>query len=234
MFRGVIAIGEAMSVGMRALTIAARHAAGEDEAHDEKGFAVASLIAFVLFIGIFVVLPAVLVPAHTDQTLVRNFLEGVVRIAIFLAYILAISRIEGIRRVFQYHGAEHKTIAAHETGARLDIEGVRPFSTIHLRCGTNFLFLVMMISVVVFSLVGRDPLWWRLVSRIILIPVVAAISYEVLRISARHPRNIIVRILTAPGLWLQRITTREPDDDQVEVALAAIAELIAREDSATS
>jgi uncharacterized protein YqhQ len=225
--RGLLALGETLRIGLRALRVSARVASGEDgEELRDRDMAGALGVAFVFFVVLFIVLPAVLVGGAGDRTVVHNLREGAVRIAIFFAYVLAISLLRDVRRVFAYHGAEHKTIAAHEAGAQLTHEGVRPFPTIHVRCGTNFLFLVMLVSAAVFSLVGRDPLWWRVASRIILLPVVAAVSYETLRLAARHPRNAVVRLISWPGLLLQRITTREPADDQLEVALAALQALL--------
>ncbi|HVE91126.1 MAG TPA: DUF1385 domain-containing protein [Actinomycetota bacterium] len=224
--RGVVALGEAMSIGMRALSISARQSSGSDDPPSRGEIAGAMAVSFVAFIVLFVVIPALVAGrGGGDRDPLRNLAEGGLRIGILLAYILLISRMRDIRRVFQYHGAEHKVIAAREAGADATVDGVRPFSTIHVRCGTNFLFLVMMLSVGVFSVVGRDPLWWRLLSRVLLVPVVAGLAYELLRIAARRPRNPLVRLITLPGLALQRITTREPDDDQVLVALAAMREL---------
>ena len=228
LLRGAIALAEAMSVGLRALAIATRRAAGSDAAPTRREIAITLAVAFSFFVGVFILLPALVVPAGQDGP-VRELVEGALRVGLLLAYVLAISRLADIRRVFAYHGAEHKVIAALEAGAPLTREGVRPFSTVHVRCGTNFLMLVMLVAVVVFAFVPRDPLWLRLASRVALVPVVASLSYELLRLAARRPRNVAVRLLTLPGLLLQRITTRQPADDQVEVAIASMDELLARE-----
>jgi len=228
LIRGVIALADAMSVGMRAMSIAARRSAGEEAAPTPREVRGALAVAFLFFVAVFVLLPALVVPAG-EGGVVRELVEGAVRIGMLLAYVLLISRISDIRRVFAYHGAEHKVIAAVEAGAPRTPEGVRRFSTIHVRCGTNFLMLVMIVAVVVFAFVGREPLWWRLGSRVLLVPLVAAVSYEVLRLAARRPRSPLVRLVTLPGLLLQRVTTREPADDQVEVALVSMEELLARE-----
>ena len=227
LLRGAIAVGEALSVGLRALAIASRRSSGSDAAPTRREVGMALGVAAAFFVGVFVVLPALVVPAG-EQTVVRELIEGGLRIGLFLVYVLAISRVGEIRRLFAYHGAEHKVIAAVEAGAERSPAGVARFSTIHVRCGTNFLALVMIVAVAVFSVVGREPLWWRLASRVVLVPVVAAISYELLRWAARAPRNPLVRVLSWPGLALQRITTREPEPDQVEIALAAMDELLAR------
>jgi len=237
LIRGVLALGEAMSIGIRALQISARQSTGQETeiGRREMGFAVALALVFVT--GLFVIAPALLVRGGGGASglfvfepalIVHNLFEGLVRIAIFLAYVLVVSLLPDIRRVFQYHGAEHKVISAFEHGEPT-VEGARRFSTVHVRCGTNFLFVVMLLAVVVFSVVGRTPIWWRIVSRFLLLPVVAAISYEVLRIAARHERNLLIRAITWPGLLLQRVTTRTPDDGQVEVAVASLDELLQRE-----
>lgn len=231
--RGIIALGESLAIGMRAMSISARVSAGEDDAPSKKEMGIAIAVALLFFVAVFIALPAILTRGagtHTGWALVgRNLIEGLVRIGIFLAYILLISLMPDIRRVFQYHGAEHKVIAAHESGAPPTAQAARGFSTVHVRCGTDFLFIVMIMAVLIFSLAGAGPVWWRILSRVVLLPVVAALSYELLRLSARHERNLAIRVLTAPGRLLQRVTTREPDDDQLDVALAAMLELMRRE-----
>lgn len=241
--RGLRALGETLSIGMRAISISARESSGEEAEIRDRDIAVAIGLAVLLVIGLFIVLPALVVRGGDEGgglglfvldpgLIVHNLIEGGVRIGVLFAYIGAVSLLGDIRRVFAYHGAEHRTIAGFEDGAARSVEGVRRYSTVHIRCGTNFLFLVMLLAAVVFSIVARSPWWWRIGSRIILLPVVAALSYEVLRLSARHGRNPLVRLLTWPGLALQRVTTREPDDDQVEVALAALGELLGRYEEA--
>lgn len=237
--RGLRALGETLSIGMRAISISARESSGEEAEIRDRDIGVAIGLAVLLVIGLFIVLPALVIRGGDEGgglglfvldpgLIVHNLIEGGVRIGVLFAYIGAVSLLGDVRRVFAYHGAEHRVIAGFEDGAARSIEGVRRYSTIHMRCGTNFLFLVMLLAAVVFSIVARSPWWWRIGSRIILLPLVAALSYEVLRLSARHGRNPLVRLLTWPGLALQRVTTREPDDDQVEVALAALGELLGR------
>jgi uncharacterized protein YqhQ len=161
----------------------------------------------VIFIGLFIVLPAVTfgwIGRRTDSTVLTNVLEGVFRVALFLGYLLLIGRTKDIRRVFAYHGAEHKTIAAYEHDEPLVPESVDRFSTLHVRCGTNFLLLVMVITIFVFTLFGNPGLWWRIGSRILAIPVIAGIAFEMLRLGARFPRSRVIHALMVPGLWLQR------------------------------
>jgi uncharacterized protein YqhQ len=231
LMRGVTALVDTLGTGIRALAISARIALGEtpDAAPPTREVAGALALGAVVFTALFILLPAILPgggPRHGGEALVRNLIEGGIRIAILLAYVVGISFIRDIRRVFEYHGAEHKVIAAREAGAPATVEAARPFPKVHVRCGTDFLFLVMIVAIFVFSLLGRPPLAWRLASRVLLTPVVAAISYEVLRLAARYEQNPVIRALTFPGRALQLITTREPGDDQIEVALASLDELL--------
>lgn len=163
-----------------------------------------------------------LLERYVQQPVWQNIIEGLFRIAIFLAYVWGISFMKDIRRVFQYHGAEHKVIHAHESGQELTVENTRKFSTMHPRCGTSFLLVVMVISILIFSLLGKQTLGMRLLSRVILLPLVAGISYEFIKLAGKYPHNKILRILSAPGMWLQKLTTGEPDDSQLEVAIRAL------------
>ena len=233
--RGVIALGQALGIGFKALTISARESAPEDEQLSSGQMGISIAVAAVLFIGIFIVLPAVAfrwVGHHVDSSLLVNVLEGVFRVALFLAYLLVIGRAKEIRRVFAYHGAEHKTIAAYEHDEPLDPEHVDRFSTLHVRCGTNFLLLVMVATIFVFALFGNPGLWWRIVSRIIAIPIIAGIAFELLRLGARYPDSLFMRAVMTPGLWLQKITTKPPDRSQIEVAIASFNEVLRREEAA--
>jgi uncharacterized protein YqhQ len=155
-----------------------------------------------------------------------NILEGVFRVALFIGYLLLIGQTKDIHRVFEYHGAEHKTIAAYEHGEKLEPENVDRYSTIHVRCGTNFLIIVMIITIFVFALFGSPGIWWRIGSRIIAIPVIAAVAYEALRLGARFPNSTVMRALMAPGLWMQKITTQKPDRGQIDVAIASFNEVL--------
>lgn len=230
--RGVIALGQALSIGFRALTISARESSPEDEQLSSRQMAVSMTIAAVVFLGIFIVLPAVAfrwVGDRVGSPVLVNALEGVFRVALFLGYLIVIGRTKEIRRVFQYHGAEHQTIAAFEHDEPLDVEHVGRFSTLHVRCGTNFLLLVMIITIFVFAVFGNPGLWWRIGSRVIAIPIIAGIAFELLRLGARFPGSLAMRGVMAPGLWLQKITTQAPDRGQVEVAIASFNEVLRRE-----
>lgn len=186
--------------------------------------AVSVIFALAFSVGIFVLLPTAAVgwiKAYISSPILLNLTEGILRIVMFLLYLSAISKMEDIKRVFQYHGAEHKTIHCFENNLELTPENAQTFYTLHPRCGTSFLMFVMIISLILFSLLGWPNLLWRLVSRIILIPVVAGTSYELLKWAGRSD-NIVVRILSLPGLYLQKITTNEPDEKQLEVAIASL------------
>jgi uncharacterized protein YqhQ len=191
------------------------------------------VVAAVIFIGLFIVLPAATfrwVGGRVDSSLLVNVLEGVFRVALFLGYLLLIGRTQDIRRVFAYHGAEHKTIAAYEHDEPLVPDQVDTYSTLHVRCGTNFLLLVMVITIFVFAIFGNPGLWWRIGSRILAIPIIAGIAFELLRLGARYPDSLFMRIVMKPGLWLQKITTKPPTRDQIEVAIASFNEVLRRED----
>jgi hypothetical protein len=175
-----------------------------------------------------------LIDPYIDSNLLRNVFEGLIRIGIFVAYLKVMSLIPDIRKVFAYHGAEHKVVNAYEAGTPLDVESVKMYSTAHARCGTAFLFIVLIVAIFVFALVGQPSLWIRILSRIALIPVIAAISYEIMKFGASHSRNPVVRIFLAPGLLLQAMTTREPDASQIEAAISALNEVIKIDQTADS
>jgi uncharacterized protein YqhQ len=230
--RGVIALGQALAIGMRALTISANQSVEEDRRLTRAQMAVSVGLALALFTGLFIVGPFVGFRAFrraVDPGVASNVLEGLLRVGLFLAYLALIGRMREIRRVFEYHGAEHKTIAAHEHGAPLRPEVVDRYSTLHVRCGTNFLLIVMVLTILVYSAFGNRGLGWGIALRILAVPVVAGLSYEVLRLGARHTGSALMRALMAPGLWLQKVTTRPPHRDQVEVAIAAFREVLRRE-----
>jgi uncharacterized protein YqhQ len=231
--RGVIVLGQSMAIGIRALQIGARESSEDEEQLTSRQMGVSLAIAMALFIGIFILGPAVLFAWFQDRVdsdgLVTNVLEGLFRVAIFVGYLFAIGRTKEIHRVFEYHGAEHKTIAAYEHDEPLDPDHVDRYSTVHVRCGTNFLIIVMIITVFVFTLFGTPGIAWRIGSRLIAIPVIAGISYEALRLGARYPRSAVMRMLMAPGKWLQRITTQPPDRGQIEVAIASFNEVLRAE-----
>jgi uncharacterized protein YqhQ len=230
--RGVIALGQALAIGFRALSISAREAAPEDERLTSRQMGLSMAIAGVVFVALFIVLPAVTfgwVGRRLDSSLLVNVLEGLFRVGLFLGYLVLIGRAKDIRRVFAYHGAEHKTIAAYEHDEPLVPDRVDRFSTLHVRCGTNFLLLVMVTTIFVFAIFGNPGLWWRIGSRILAIPLIAGLAFELLRLGARFPRSRFMRVVMTPGLWLQKITTQPPDQDQIEVAIASFNEVLRRE-----
>jgi uncharacterized protein YqhQ len=230
--RGVIALGQALGIGFRALSISARESAPEDEQLTSRQMALSFVIAGVIFIGLFIVLPAATfgwVGRRVDSSVLVNVLEGLFRVALFLGYLVLIGRAKDIRRVFAYHGAEHKTIAAYEHEEPLTPERVDRYSTLHVRCGTNFLLIVMVTTIFVFALFGNPGLWWRIGSRILAIPVIAGLAFELLRLGARFPDSLVMRSVMKPGIWLQKITTKPPDGDQIQVAIASFNEVLRRE-----
>jgi uncharacterized protein YqhQ len=230
--RGVIALGQALSIGVRALSISASESSPEQEKLTRGQIALSMTLALALFVGLFFVLPAVVfgsVDRRLDAGVLANVGEGVFRVALFLGYLWLIGRVKDIRRVFEYHGAEHKTIAAYEHDRPLEPESVDRFSTLHVRCGTNFLLIVMVLSILVLSAFGSPSLGWRVGSRIVAIPLIAGLAFEMLRLGARYSGSAVMRAVMAPGLWLQKITTQPPDRDQVEVAIASFQEVLRRE-----
>lgn len=230
--RGVIALGQALSIGIRALSISANQATPEEVQLSSGQMALTMGIAVALFVGLFIVGPAVAfrwVGHRVSSSVLVNALEGVFRVALFLGYLALIGRTKDIRRVFEYHGAEHKTIAAYEHDEPLVPETVDRYSTLHVRCGTNFLMIVMVLTILIFALFGNPGIWWRIGSRIIAIPVIAGLAFEMLRLGAKYEDSAFMRGLMAPGLWLQKITTQPPDRGQIEVAIASFNEVLRRE-----
>ena len=224
LLRGVIALGEALVYGIRALSFSAQAAGEEGEELSSKEIALTMLAAFGLAVLLFVVLPTYatkFIQSVVSEPYLLNLFEGVLRLTIFFTYVGVISSLSDIRRVFQYHGAEHKTIYAYEAGIPLEIESIRKYSRLHPRCGTNFLLIVMVVSIFMFAFLGWPVLWLRILSRVVLLPLVAGISYEIIRFAGSCD-NPLVAMLMKPGLWLQYMTTREPSDDQIEVAVRAL------------
>lgn len=233
--RGVVSLVESLVMGMKALAYSAQVSGDEDEKLDSKEMVLTIAVSAGLAILLFIVIPTWsmrFLTGITQDHMTLNLAEGVLRMAIFLAYIAAISSMNDIQRVFQYHGAEHKTIYTYEAGLPLKVENVRPFSTLHPRCGTNFLMIVMLISMFIFTFLGWPSLWERIASRIILMPVIAGVSYELIRYAGAHTDNPLVRIAITPGLLLQKLTTRQPDDSQIEVAIASLKAVVPPEDLA--
>ncbi|HEX2031047.1 MAG TPA: DUF1385 domain-containing protein [Actinomycetota bacterium] len=235
--RGVIALGQALAIGVKALTISANQSAEEEEKLSPRQMALSMTIALLFFVGLFIVLPAFLSGFARDRVgsgILLNIGEGIFRVLLFLGYLALIGRMKEIRRVFAYHGAEHKTIAAYEHGAPLEPDSVDRYSTLHVRCGTNFLLIVMILTIFVFALFGNPSIPWRIGSRLIAIPLIAGLAFEILRLGARYSRSRVMRALMAPGLWLQKITTKPPTADQIDVAVAAFQEVRRMEGAAAS
>ncbi len=229
LIRGIIVLIEALTLGIKALLYSANVSLEEEEEKISGGLLWSTLIvALALAVALFFIAPlflAKLLDPYINSSLVFHLIEGCLRIVIFIAYLKLVTLVPDLRRVFAYHGAEHKTINAYEDGAPLEVEATRKYNTVHVRCGTSFMFVVLIIAIIVFSLVGLPSVWLMVLSRIILIPVIAAIGYEIIYYAGRH-KNSLVRAILASGLWLQSLTTREPDDSQLEVALAALKKVV--------
>ena len=235
--RGIIALGESLAIGFRALAISANYAAQEEGDDEEVSTEIgrgALIFAFAVAIGfalvLFKVTPALITSwlpiDHTGQFVV---IEGLIRVSIFILYLVLISFLPDLKRVFQYHAAEHKAINAYEAGEDLTPETVQRYSLIHPRCGTAFLLWVMVIAIFVFAFFGQPDWYWLILSRIALLPVIAGIAYELIRFAGKHTDNRFLMTLLAPGLWLQRLTTREPSLEQLEVSIRALKDVLQRE-----
>jgi len=231
--RGVTALIESMALGFKSLGYSANEATEEKIKFSKKEMTISIIIAVILAVGIFFVLPTVIGRSFSDffpNAVVYNLLEGLIRIVFFLAYILLVSQIKDIKRIFQYHGAEHKTIQAYENDEELIPENVKKYSTLHVRCGTSFVLIVMIVAVFVFALLGKQTMIWRIISRILLVPVIAGISYEFIKLAGKFSRYRIVNIIFYPGLLIQKITTREPDKSQIEVAISSFKKVLEAEE----
>jgi uncharacterized protein YqhQ len=239
--RGVVALGESLAIGFRALSISAQYAAQEEGAEEEEvstelsrgALFFAFAVAIVFAVLLFKVTPALItnwLPIKGTGWFV--IVEGAIRVTIFVLYLTLISLLPDLRRVFQYHAAEHKVINAYEAGEELEPERVQRFSLIHPRCGTAFLLWVMVIAIFVFAFFGRPAWYWLIATRVLLLPVIAGIAYELIRFAGKHSHNRALMTLLAPGLWLQRLTTREPSLDQLEVSIRALREVLKLEDRA--
>jgi uncharacterized protein YqhQ len=236
--RGVVALGESLAIGFRALAISANYAAQDEDAEEgevqtelSRG---ALIFAFAVAIGFAVALFKVTPGLITEALPISSggwfvIVEGLIRVTLFVAYLSLISLLPDLRRVFQYHAAEHKAINAYEAGEELEPEVVQRYSLIHPRCGTAFLLWVMVIAVFVFAFFGRPAIYWLIVERILLLPVIAGLAYELIRFAGKHQNRVVMTIL-APGLWLQRLTTREPSLDQLEVSIRALREVLQLEE----
>ena len=234
--RGVIALGESLAIGFRALAISANYAAQEEGEDGEVTTELTRgqlIFAFAIAIGFAVLLfkvgPALLTDWIGIQAGWFVIVEGLIRVTVFVLYLALISLLPDLRRVFQYHAAEHKAINAYEAGEELEPARVQKFSLIHPRCGTAFLLWVMVIAIFVFAFFGRPVWYWLIATRILLLPLIAGIAYELIRFAGKHTDNRILMTLLAPGLWLQRLTTREPTLDQLEVSIRALREVLDHE-----
>src|SRR5438046_900006 len=238
--RGVIALGESLAIGFRALAISANYAAVAEAKEGEEQEEVATeltraqlFFAFAIAIGFAILLFKVSPALITDWIGINAgwfvLVEGLIRVTIFVLYLSLISLFPDLRRVFQYHAAEHKAINAYEAGEELEPETVQRHSLIHPRCGTAFLLWVMVIAIFVFAFFGRPHWYWLIATRILLLPVIAGLAYELIRFAGKHQDNRILMALLAPGLWLQRLTTRQPSLDQVEVSIRALKDVLALE-----
>ena len=236
--RGVLVLLETLLVGMKSLTISANEAAADENADEDQqlsSVAMASLltVSLVIGIGIFFLIP-VFVSRLIDNSGANNFtanlVEGGIRLALFIGYVWVIGKMNDIKRVFGYHGAEHMVVHAHEAREPLTLESVRRFPPAHPRCGTSFLMTVVIVSIIMFMFIPRDPFWFLVVSRIVLVPIIAGISYEFIRFAGTHQNSIWIRMFNAPNILLQDLTTRQPDDGMMEVAITAIEYAIAMDE----
>ena len=233
--RGAFALVETMALGLKALKWSAAVEKGDEDGAPatDRSLALTTVVTLVVFIAVFSVVPAAAAHAVADRvhdsTLVFVLAEGVLRLGLFLGYVVAIGRSPAIRRTYEYHGAEHMVIAAFEHAEPLTVEAARRYSTRHARCGTDFLLLVVVVAIVVFSLFGQASWPVLVLTRVVGLPVVAGLAYEILRLAKRRPESRLVKAVTAPGLALQALTTKHPADDQIEVAIASLEAVIAAE-----
>jgi uncharacterized protein YqhQ len=231
--RGIIALIESLVLGLQTLMFSANVALEEEEVKLNNwtiwGIV---LVAMAFAVGVFFLIPLWItnyLTAHFESSLLFAFIEGVVRVILFILYLWLIARMKDIKRVFAYHGAEHKAINTYEAGDPLEVSYARKYTTANPRCGTSFLFAVMVIAILVFSLVGKPSIAIMVASRILLLPVIAALGYEFIYVTSRHACNPIMKVLLTPGMWLQSLTTRQPDDQQLEVALASLKKVLEAE-----
>jgi uncharacterized protein YqhQ len=228
--RGIIVLIESLVLGIKSLFYSANAALEEGEEEEKLSGGLVWIIIVVALgfaVALFFIVPLLLTRLlHISLPLLFNLVDGLIRVAIFIAYLKLVGLLPDIKRVFAYHGAEHKVVNAYEAGVPLEPEAIREYSKAHMRCGTSFLFAVVIISIIVFALAGLHSTWLMVLLRILLVPVIAALSYEVIYFGGRHSSNRFVRIIMAPGLWLQALTTREPDNGQLEVAAAALKKVM--------
>jgi uncharacterized protein YqhQ len=228
-FRGVAALVESLTIGMQALSFSAQQSLEEEEEMSGWQMSLMMALAVALALTLIIVLPSFLarfLDAYFTNSVLFNIVEGLIRIGIFFGYLLAISWAKDVNRLFQYHGAEHKVIHAYEKEGHLSVQAAQKYSPLHLRCGTAFLLIVMVVLVLVFAFLGRPSLELRIFSRLVAVPLIAGISYEIIKLASKYEGLWLVRTVMAPGLWLQRMTTREPSEDQLEVAIGSLQKLL--------
>jgi len=225
--RGITTLIQILIIGLKALTWSANQ---QEEDEDEKisSLAIAGTLALsLLFVIVFFIgIPFFITKLFPVKSVLFTTIEGIIRLAIFIAYVLIISLMKDVKRVFQYHGAEHMVVHAFESGKKLTLKNIKKFSTKHPRCGTSFIFIVLIISIIVFSLIYSETWYWKIIWRILLIPVIAGISYEILKIAGRFKNNIIMKIISAPGMWIQNITTKKPTEKMLSVAMTALKKVL--------
>ncbi len=236
--RGVVSLVLMLYIGIRALSYSADQAA-EEEGEEIKiwEMLLSIVVAFVLAVLIFVVTPAFiisLIQPYIELNLILNIIEGFIKITAFILYVFFISRLEDIKRVFRYHGAEHKVINNYESDLSLSVENARSFSPLHPRCGTSFIFLVILLSIFFFSFFGRPPLQYRIFFHLLLLPLIAGTSYEIIKLAGREQAPAVIRALSWPGLLIQKLTTGEPDDSMLEVAITALQHVLEKEEGERS
>ena len=225
--RGIIILIETLIFGIKALNYSANESLDqEEEKISNWELVITTTVAFIFAILIFIILPLYLTKLTTTDGFWFNLIDGIIRIAIFILYIVAISRMKDVKTLFQYHGAEHKAVACYEAGEPVTVKNAKKYTTVHQRCGTTFLIIVLVISIIVFSLIITESFLIKVLGRILLMPVIAGISYELLKLGAKYDKNILMRILVAPGLLLQKLTTKEPNDRQLAVSVKAINAVI--------
>jgi len=233
--RGVVSLTEMFLLGLKALSFSAKEASDEEEDFGKKEIALSFIFAFVFVTLLFILLPAYLsglTHIYVSATWLRSLVEGVLRVTIFLIYIVAVSRMSDIKRVFQYHGAEHKTVHAYEHGEELKTDVVQRYSPLHVGCGTGYLLTVMVVAIFVFAFIPRTSLILRVLIQLLLIPVISTVTFEIIKLARRYESKKITRVLMSPGMFLQKLTAREPDDSQIEVAVTALKEAIRLEEEA--
>jgi len=234
-FRGLVVLWDSMSLGMKYLTLSANIQSEEEEKIEGASLYLTLLISISFSIGLFFVLPTLIIDAlsrfvELSQTII-NFGEGAARLLILIMYLWLVGKSSDISRVFSYHGAEHKTINAYENNVEINVVNVKQFPLAHARCGTSFLLTLVVISILIFSLFGPMPLWKRIISRILMVPIISMVSYELIKWMGDHSSNVLVKSISYPNLWLQKLTTREPSEDMLEIAITAFNKLLKLENA---